>query len=81
MENDHSKTGPKPDRPKTNPSHDEAKRDRTNQKSGMLNRNDTVDQEDAIIAMKKLDDFLANQKLTKSSDDVQTHAKIPKKRG
>jgi len=34
MEKDHSKTGPKPDRPKTSPGHDEAKRDLANPKPG-----------------------------------------------
>jgi hypothetical protein len=40
-----------------------------------------ISQEDAEIAMKKLDNFLANEKSAKSSDDVQTHSENQKKRG
>jgi hypothetical protein len=37
----------------------------------MFNRYNTVDQEDAMEAMKRLDLFLAEQKSFKSSDHVQ----------
>jgi integrase len=38
----------------------------------MFNRYNTVDQEDATDAMKRLNLFLSEQKSFKSSDDVQT---------
>lgn len=38
----------------------------------MFNRYNTVDQEDAVGAMKRLDLFLSAQKTLESSDDVQT---------
>ena len=38
----------------------------------MFNRYNTVDQEDAMDAMKKLNLFLSEQKSFKSSDHVQT---------
>jgi hypothetical protein len=38
----------------------------------MFNRYNTVDQEDATNAMKRLNLFLSEQKSFKSSDDVQT---------
>jgi integrase len=40
----------------------------------MFNRYNTVDQEDAVDAMKRLDVFLSAQQSSKSSDDVQTGA-------
>ena len=44
----------------------------------MFHRYNTVNQEDAVDAMTKLGSFLAEQKLEKSSDDVQTSSE-PKK--
>ena len=38
----------------------------------MFNRYNTVDQEDAMGAMKRLDLFLSSQKSLESSDHVQT---------
>ena len=38
----------------------------------MFTRYNTVDQADAVDAMKKLDSFLSTQKSSESSDDVQT---------
>ena len=47
----------------------------------MFNRYNTVDQEDAMEAMKRLDLFLAEQKSFKSSDHVQTGTDEAKKKG
>ena len=47
----------------------------------MFNRYNTVDQEDAMEAMKRLDLFLAEQKSFKNSDHVQTGTNEAKKKG
>jgi len=38
----------------------------------MFTRYNTVDQDDAVDGMKRLDSFLSAQKSSESSDDVQT---------
>jgi len=39
---------------------------------GMFTRYNTVDQQDAIMAIAMLDSYLAEQNVAKSSDNVQT---------